>query len=107
MPTYSTKASEIRRNWYLVDADGQVMGRLASEVASLIMGKWKPITCPHLDVGDHVVITNAAKVRITGRKLERKPSSLTPATSAADARPCCGTAWRATRPKCCATRCGG
>jgi large subunit ribosomal protein L13 len=72
MATYSTKASEIQRNWYLVDADGQVMGRLASEVASLIMGKWKPITCPHLDVGDHVIITNAAKVRITGRKLERK-----------------------------------
>jgi large subunit ribosomal protein L13 len=72
MGTYSTKASEITRNWYLVDADGQVMGRLASEVASLIMGKWKPITCDHLDVGDHVVIVNAAKVRLTGRKYERK-----------------------------------
>jgi large subunit ribosomal protein L13 len=72
MPTYSTKASEIVRNWYLVDADGQIMGRMASEVASLLMGKWKTNTCSHLDVGDHVIVINAEKVRLTGRKVERK-----------------------------------
>ncbi|MFH1144105.1 MAG: 50S ribosomal protein L13 [Candidatus Eisenbacteria bacterium] len=72
MQTYTTKASEIRRRWYLVDADDQVMGRLASEVAALLMGKWKTRTCPHLDVGDHVVVINADKVRLTGRKLQNK-----------------------------------
>ncbi len=72
MTTYATKASEIRRRWYLVDADDQVLGRLASEVAALLMGKWKTRTCDHLDVGDHVVVVNAAKVRLTGRKLQTK-----------------------------------
>jgi large subunit ribosomal protein L13 len=70
MQTYTTKASEIRRRWYLVDADDEVLGRLASEVAALLMGKWKTRTCPYLDVGDHVI--NADKVRLTGRKLQKK-----------------------------------
>lgn len=72
MSTYTTKATEITRNWYLVDADGQIMGRMASEVAALLMGKWKTNTCDHLDVGDHVIVVNAEKVRLTGRKLDRK-----------------------------------
>jgi large subunit ribosomal protein L13 len=68
MQTYSTKAGEVRRNWYLVDAENQVLGRMASEVAALLRGKWKTTTCPHLDVGDHVVVINAEKIRLTGRK---------------------------------------
>jgi len=72
MHTYATKESDIHRQWYLVDAEGQVMGRLASEVAALLMGKWKTRVCTHLDVGDHVVVVNADKVRLTGRKLQNK-----------------------------------
>ncbi len=72
METYATKASEIQRRWYVIDAEGQVMGRLASEVAALLRGKWKPDFTPHLDVGDHVVVLNAAKVRLTGAKLIKK-----------------------------------
>jgi large subunit ribosomal protein L13 len=68
MHTYSTKEGEVRSNWYLVDADGQVLGRMASEVAALLRGKWKTRVCAHLDVGDHVVVLNAEKVRLTGRK---------------------------------------
>jgi large subunit ribosomal protein L13 len=72
MRTYATKAGDIRRCWYLVDAEGQVLGRLASEVAALLRGKWKPETCPYLDVGDHVVIINASRIRTTGKKLWQK-----------------------------------
>ena len=69
MKTHSTKASDIEREWHLVDADGVVLGRLASEVAKLLRGKHKPYFAPHLDCGDHVVVTNAAKVLMTGNKL--------------------------------------
>ena len=72
MGTYATKAGDITRLWYLVDADGQTLGRLASEVAALLRGKWKPLTCPYLDVGDHVVVVNAEKFRLTGRKMVQK-----------------------------------
>ena len=72
MGTYSTKASEIQRRWYVVDAQGQVLGRLASEVAALLMGKWKTRTCPHLDVGDHVIVVNAEQIVLSGRKLQKK-----------------------------------
>ena len=70
--TYSTKASEISRDWWIVDADGQVLGRLASEVAKILKGKHKPTYAPHLDTGDHVVVINASKVRLTGNKLTQK-----------------------------------
>ncbi len=70
--TYSTKASEITRDWWIVDADGQVLGRLAAEVAKILRGKHKPTYAPHLDTGDHVVVINASKVRLTGNKLEQK-----------------------------------
>ncbi|HVE75287.1 MAG TPA: 50S ribosomal protein L13 [Actinomycetota bacterium] len=70
--TYSTKASEITRDWWIVDADGQVLGRLAAEVAKVLRGKHKPTYAPHLDTGDHVVVINASKVRLTGNKLEQK-----------------------------------
>ena len=73
MPTYSPKISEIERAWYVVDAEGMVLGRLATEVASILRGKRKPIFAPHLDTGDHVIIVNADKVVLTNNKAERKP----------------------------------
>ena len=72
MPTYSPKASEIQRAWYVVDADGLVLGRMATEVARVLRGKHKPTFTPHLDTGDHVVIVNADKVVLTAGKAERK-----------------------------------
>lgn len=72
MKTYAVKASEIERRWWLVDASDQTLGRLATRVATLLEGKHKPIYSPHLDTGDHVVVVNAAKVRVTGNKLEQK-----------------------------------
>ncbi|HZQ98509.1 MAG TPA: 50S ribosomal protein L13 [Chloroflexota bacterium] len=68
MKTYAVKASDIQRSWYVVDADGQVLGRLASEIARVLRGKHKPIYTPHLDTGDFVVVVNAEKVRVTGAK---------------------------------------
>ena len=72
MKTHSTKPSEITRDWWVVDADGVVLGRLASEVAKRLRGKHKPYYAPHLDTGDHVVIVNASKVVMTGNKLLQK-----------------------------------
>ena len=72
MPTYSPKASEIDRNWLIIDADGLVLGRLATEVAAILRGKHKPIYSPHIDTGDHVVIINADKVVLTSNKAEQK-----------------------------------
>lgn len=70
--TYSVKAGEIERDWYVADAEDQVLGRLATRVAHVLRGKHKPTYSPHLDVGDHVVVVNAEKVRLTGRKAEQK-----------------------------------
>ncbi len=72
MKTYSLKSAEIEHQWHLVDADGVVLGRLASRVAQLIRGKHKPTFSPHMDCGDFVVVVNAEKIRLTGRKLEQK-----------------------------------
>ncbi len=72
MKTYQPKAGEIDRRWILVDAAGQNLGRLASEVANLLRGKGKPSFVPHLDVGDFVVVINAEKVTVTGKKLRQK-----------------------------------
>ncbi len=68
MKTYSAKPSEVERKWHLIDAEGLVLGRLASEVAMLLRGKRKPMYTPHIDCGDHVVIINADKVALTGNK---------------------------------------
>ena len=73
MRTYSPKANEIEREWYVVDADGMVLGRLASEVAAILRGKRKPTFAPHLDMGDHVIVINADKVVLTADKAGRKP----------------------------------
>ncbi len=70
--TYTPKQSELRSSWHIVDADGLVLGRLASEVAKLIRGKHKPTYAPHMDGGDYVVVINAAKVTLTGKKMEQK-----------------------------------
>lgn len=72
MRTLMPKKDAITRKWYLVDAEGKVLGRLASRVASLLIGKHQPHYAPHLDVGDHVVVINAAKIHLTGRKLTDK-----------------------------------
>ncbi|MBQ6860576.1 MAG: 50S ribosomal protein L13 [Clostridia bacterium] len=70
--TYSIKASEIERKWYVIDAEGKVLGRLATEVAKLLKGKHKPTYSTHMDVGDFVIVVNADKVVFTGNKLEDK-----------------------------------
>ncbi len=72
MRTYTPKPAEITRAWWVVDADGLVLGRLATEVASVLRGKHKPTFAPHVDVGDHVVVVNAAKVVLTANKAEHK-----------------------------------
>lgn len=72
MKTYSPKPAEIRRQWWIVDAEGAVLGRLATEVANVLRGKNKPMFAPHMDVGDHVIVINADKVVLTGKKLEQK-----------------------------------
>ncbi|EKN65133.1 LSU ribosomal protein L13P [Schinkia azotoformans MEV2011] len=70
--TYMAKASDIQRKWLVIDAEGQTLGRLASEVASILRGKHKPTFTPHVDTGDHVIIINAEKIQLTGNKLENK-----------------------------------
>jgi len=70
--TYMAKASEIERKWYVVDAEGKTLGRLASEVASILRGKHKPTFTPHVDTGDHVILINADKIELTGKKLSDK-----------------------------------
>jgi len=72
MKTYSPKATEISRRWWVVDADGQVLGRMASAIATRLRGKDKPIFAPHADTGDFVIVINAEKIQVTGRKLEQK-----------------------------------
>jgi large subunit ribosomal protein L13 len=72
MKTYSTKASDIKRQWHVIDASGKVLGKVATQAANLLMGKHNPLFSRHLDAGDYVVVTNAEKVRVTGNKLEQK-----------------------------------
>jgi len=72
MQTYMANPDKIERKWYVVDADGCTLGRLASGVASVLRGKNKPIFTPHIDTGDYVIVVNAEKVKVTGKKLEQK-----------------------------------
>ena len=72
MKTYHTPVKEIERKWYVVDAEGKVLGRLASEIATRLRGKHKPNFSSHMDVGDFIVVVNAEKVKLTGNKLEDK-----------------------------------
>jgi len=72
MKTFSAKPESIQRDWYVVDAEGKTLGRLASEVASRLRGKHKPEYTPHVDTGDYIVVVNAEKVAVTGNKAEKK-----------------------------------
>ena len=72
MKTYSAKPGEITREWYLVDADGQTLGRLATLIADTLRGKRKPVYTPHVDTGDFVVVVNAERIAVTGSKLDQK-----------------------------------
>ena len=72
MRTFTAKTAEIKRQWYVVDAQGQTLGRLASKIAPILKGKHKPTYTPHLDCGDFVIVVNIDKVRVTGRKLDQK-----------------------------------
>ncbi|MCL7452650.1 MAG: 50S ribosomal protein L13 [Anaerolineae bacterium] len=72
MRTFTAKKEEIERQWYVIDAEGQTLGRLASKIAPILKGKHKPIYTPHLDCGDFVVVINADKVRVTGNKMDQK-----------------------------------
>jgi large subunit ribosomal protein L13 len=72
MKTYSAKPREIEQSWYLVDAEGETLGRLATEIADVLRGKRKPAYTPHVDTGDFVVVVNAEKIHVTGNKLEQK-----------------------------------
>ena len=72
MKTLSAKPQEVRRDWYLIDASDKVLGRIASEIARRLRGKHKPEFTPHVDTGDYIVVVNAGKIRVTGRKAENK-----------------------------------
>ena len=72
MKTYMANPDKIERKWYVVDAEGQTLGRLSAEIAKVLRGKNKPVFTPHIDTGDYVVVVNAAKVKVTGKKLDQK-----------------------------------
>ena len=70
--TYVTKPAEVKRDWFVVDADGKTLGRLASEIATILRGKHKPIYSPSVDCGDYVIVINSKKIRVTGNRLDQK-----------------------------------
>jgi large subunit ribosomal protein L13 len=72
MKTFVTKPAEVERSWYVIDAEGQTLGRLATQIAVLLRGKHKPIYSPSVDCGDYVVVINAEKIKVTGRRLDQK-----------------------------------
>ena len=72
MKTYMANPDKIERKWYVVDAEGQTLGRLSAEIAKVLRGKNKPVFTPHVDTGDYVIVVNADKVKVTGKKLEQK-----------------------------------
>ena len=72
MKTFSAKPHEVEREWFVVDAQGQTLGRLATRIAAMLRGKHKPIYTPHVDCGDYVIVVNAEKIHVTGQKLDQK-----------------------------------
>lgn len=72
MKTFSAKSETVQRDWYIIDATGKTLGRLATEIASRLRGKHKPVYTPHVDTGDYIVVVNAEKIHVTGRKLTDK-----------------------------------
>jgi len=106
MSTYFPKPGEIVRKWYVVDADGQTLGRMASQVARVLMGKENPQYTPFLDTGDHVIVINAEKVKTTGMKSEQKQyHHYTGATRAVCGLRITASVWRASRKELLKTRC--
>ena len=104
MATYTPKASEIQREWHVVDAEGMVLGRLCTEVARILRGKHKPTFAPHIDTGDHVIIVNADKVvHDLGQGRARRWCTATAATRAASSPSRTPTCSRASRPTPCAS----
>lgn len=83
MNTYMAKAEDVQRKWYVVDAEGVVLGRLASQVASILRGKHKPTYTPHVDTGDYVIVLNADKIVLTGKSSIRRCITTTPVSRAA------------------------
>ena len=78
MKSFMASPATIERKWYVVDATGYTLGRLTSEVAKILRGKNKPIYTPHIDCGDYVIVTNASKIKVTGKKLDQKIYTATP-----------------------------
>ena len=72
MNSYMANPDKIERKWYVVDADGQTLGRLTSEIAKVLRGKNKPVYTPHIDTGDYVIVVNAEKIKVTGKKMDQK-----------------------------------
>ena len=72
MNTYMANPDKIERTWYVVDAEGQTLGRLSSEIAKVLRGKNKPVFTPHIDTGDYVIVVNAEKIKVTGKKMDQK-----------------------------------
>ena len=72
MKSYIAKANEVERKWYIIDAEDKILGRLATEIATILRGKNKPIYTPHVDTGDYVIVINAEKIKMTGKKLQQK-----------------------------------
>ncbi|HEU5369900.1 MAG TPA: 50S ribosomal protein L13 [Ktedonobacterales bacterium] len=72
MKTYSARASELQPRWYVIDAEGQILGRLATQIAQVLRGKHKPTFTPHLNSGDFVIVVNASKIQVTGKRLDQK-----------------------------------
>ena len=72
MKTYSLKVNDVQKKWYLVDAEGKTLGRLATQIAAILRGKHKPTFTPYMDMGDNIIVVNAEKVQLTGRKAEQK-----------------------------------
>ena len=83
MKTYFPKINDVQKRWFLVDAEGKTLGRLASQIAAILRGKHKPTYTPHMDMGDNVIVVNAEKVQVTGRKFNRRNITDTPVTRAA------------------------
>ena len=99
MTTYTAKPGEIQRDWYVVDAEGKTLGRLATQIADTLRGKGKPTYTPHVDTGDFVIVVNAEKIHVTGKKLDEKMVAGTPATRAGSRSGRCASSSSGARPR--------
>jgi hypothetical protein len=102
--TYTAKPGEIERRWHVVDAEGQTLGRLATRIADVLRGKDKPVYTPHVDTGDFVIVVNAEKIAVTGKKLDDKIYYRHSATRAGSSSARCASSSTGARPRCCASR---